>query len=54
MKYPKILSIALVSAGLIFPSCDSFFDVNDDPNNITVARATEILPAATTNIGFMG
>ncbi|SMB80371.1 hypothetical protein SAMN00120144_3808 [Hymenobacter roseosalivarius DSM 11622] len=54
MKYNKILYIALVSAGLIFPSCDSFFDVNDDPNNITVARATEILPAATTNIGFMG
>lgn len=54
MKYTRLLSIALLSAGLIFPSCESFFDVNDDPNNITIARPSEILPSATTNIGFMG
>ncbi|WP_018479514.1 SusD/RagB family nutrient-binding outer membrane lipoprotein [Pontibacter roseus] len=54
MKYHKILYIALLSAGLVFPSCESFFDVNEDPNNIKEARVSEILPSATTNIGFMG
>lgn len=54
MKYNKILTIALLSAGLTFPSCESFFEVNEDPNNITVARVSEILPSATVNIGYMG
>lgn len=54
MKYNKILYIALLSAGITFPSCESFFDVNQDPNNITEARVSEILPSATVDIGFMG
>lgn len=54
MKPTKLLYIALLSAGLIFPSCDSFFDVNEDPSNIKDAPVSVILPAATVNIGFMG
>ncbi len=54
MKRNKLIYIALVSAGLMFTSCESFFDVNDDPNNIREARVSEILPAATVNIGFIG
>ncbi|MDX5421145.1 MAG: SusD/RagB family nutrient-binding outer membrane lipoprotein [Hymenobacteraceae bacterium] len=53
MKNTKFLYIALLSVGLAFPSCD-FYDVNEDPNNITEARVSEILPSATVNIGYMG
>jgi len=53
MKKYKYICIALLCAGITFPSC-SFYDVNEDPNNITEARVTEILPSATVNIGFMG
>ena len=53
MKKYKYICIALLCAGITFPSCD-FYDVNEDPNNITEARVTEILPSATVNIGFMG
>ncbi|RAU84071.1 SusD/RagB family nutrient-binding outer membrane lipoprotein [Pontibacter arcticus] len=54
MKRNKLLYIALASVGLMFTSCESFFDVNDDPNNIREARVSEVLPAATVNIGFIG
>ncbi|MFD2248399.1 SusD/RagB family nutrient-binding outer membrane lipoprotein [Pontibacter ruber] len=54
MKRNKFLYIALLSTGLLFTSCESFFDVNDSPNDIKEARVSEILPAATVNIGFMG
>ncbi|SFU79451.1 SusD/RagB family nutrient-binding outer membrane lipoprotein [Pontibacter akesuensis] len=53
MKNKKLLYIALICGGLTFPACD-FYDVNEDPNNITQARVSEILPSATVNIGYMG
>ncbi|GAB3829581.1 SusD/RagB family nutrient-binding outer membrane lipoprotein [Pontibacter rugosus] len=53
MKKYKLLYFALLSIGLTFPSCD-FYDVNDDPNKLKETRVSEILPAATVNIGYMG
>ncbi len=54
MKLNKTIPIALLLASLAFPACDDFYDINEDPNNIKEARASEILPSATISIGYMG
>lgn len=46
------LSIMLI--GGIFQSCKKFYDVNDDPNNVTDVSVAQLLPSVTVNIGYMG
>lgn len=50
----KLVYTALASSVLFFGSCESFLDVNDDPNNITSVEVTQLLPSVTVNIGYTG
>lgn len=50
----KIIIYSFLVTGLMLGSCKKFLDVNDDPNNITRAEVTTLLPSITVNVGYLG
>ncbi|MGN0021514.1 MAG: SusD/RagB family nutrient-binding outer membrane lipoprotein [Sphingobacterium hotanense] len=50
----KILSFIGIITLLGISSCESFLDVNDDPNNVTKVGINQLLPSITVNVGYFG
>lgn len=50
----KVFIYAVLVTGIMLGSCKKFLDVNDDPNNITRAEITQLLPSITVNVGYLG
>ncbi len=44
----------ILLGSLTLLSCDSFLDVNEDPNNVTKVGINQLLPSVTVNVGYMG
>ncbi|SFT12686.1 SusD/RagB family nutrient-binding outer membrane lipoprotein [Sphingobacterium wenxiniae] len=49
----KIFSLLLVTS-LLSTSCESFLDINDDPNSVTKVGVNQLLPSVTVNVGYLG
>ncbi len=55
MNVKKIfISMVVLAIGLNVQSCKKFYDVNDDPNNVTDVSVAQLLPNVTVNIGYLG
>lgn len=54
MKFIQPLYIGLVACAAALGSCSKFYDVNDDPANVTAAPIANILPSITVNVGYIG
>lgn len=55
MKINKIIACAgILMLASTLQSCKKFYDVNESPNNITVAPIDQLLPSITVGIGYIG
>lgn len=52
VNYKYIIALAVMI--MVSASCEKFYDINKDPDNILDAPLTTILTSATVNIGFTG
>lgn len=50
----KKIFLWLLLGSLTATSCDSFLDVNEDPNNVTKVGINQLLPSITVNVGYLG
>lgn len=50
----KLIYTSILATGLALTSCESFLDVNNDPNNIKSVQVSQLLPSVTVNVGYMG
>lgn len=50
----KILIYTVLVTAIMLGSCKKFLDVNDNPNNITRAEITQLLPSITVGVGYLG
>ncbi|WP_338871226.1 SusD/RagB family nutrient-binding outer membrane lipoprotein [Spirosoma sp. SC4-14] len=50
----KLLYTSILATGLALTSCETYLDVNNDPNNIKSVQVSQLLPSVTVNIGYMG
>ena len=54
MKFSNSIYVALIAVASATGGCAKFYDVNDDPANITEAPIANLLPSITVNVGYIG